>query len=71
MSGWELDLGAGVTLRAGHVPSRVGAYLGVQKGTTFVAVARFISDADMEFLRDTLNERILILMTQPPGGEAT
>ena len=71
MSGWKLDLGAGVTLRADHVPGRVGAYLGVQKGTTFVAVARFISDADMEFLRETLNERILILMTQPPGEEAT
>ncbi|UAJ78349.1 hypothetical protein IT072_13890 [Leifsonia sp. ZF2019] len=61
MAGFELDLREGVTLRACHVPGHKNPYLGIQEGSTFVALARFISDKDMEYLHDVLSKRIFII----------
>lgn len=59
--GFELDLREGLTLKACHVPMRKGAYLGIQEGTTFTALARFISDEDMEYLYDILASRVFVI----------
>ncbi|RLP68371.1 hypothetical protein D9V30_10300 [Mycetocola reblochoni] len=54
MSGWWVGVGDDAELVARHVPGRDNPYLGIQEGNTFVAVAEFISDADMDYLKAKL-----------------
>lgn len=50
MSAFRVGLGAGVDLVATHVPGKPKPYLGLQTGNTFVALAEFISEDDMDAL---------------------
>lgn len=61
MSGFELDLRDGVTLCASHVPGRKKPYLGIKEGGTFLALAEFISDADLDYLHTVLKSRVFII----------
>ena len=63
MSGWEVSLGNGATLRALHTPDRKNPYLGVQVGSTFVAHARFINEEDMTALVDALKNVMFLPIT--------
>lgn len=67
--GFELDLQGGDKLIASHVPGREKPYLGIRRGNTFIALAEFISDDDMNFLRDELKRRIIMpVMIDNPGA---
>ncbi|MFL2002337.1 hypothetical protein [Microbacterium sp. A1-JK] len=67
--GFELDLGDGVKLTVSHVPTRKKPYLGIRQGGTFVALAEFISDADMDYLHDVLKKRIIIVQPIDEGDQ--
>lgn len=54
MSGFIVGLSGGRDLVATHVPGRKKPYLGIKQGNTFLALAQFISDADMDALRQAL-----------------
>lgn len=73
MSGIELDLRDGVALYAGHVPGKKRPYLGIRRGNQMVAVAEFLSDADLEHFADTLKSRVFVVVPRPAaalgGGE--
>ena len=60
MSAFRVSLGGGRNLVATHVPGRKNPYHGIQEGSTFVALAQFISDADMEALYEALQGVALI-----------
>lgn len=59
--GFELDLKDGMKLRACHVPGRKAPYLGIQQGSTFIALARFISDGELQYLHEVMSKRIFIV----------
>lgn len=50
MSAFRVGLGGDRDLVATHVPGRKRPYLGIQQGSTFLALAQFLSDEDMEAL---------------------
>ena len=58
---FALDLRGGVELMCTHVPGRKKPYLGIKKGNQFVALAQFLSGADMTFLREVLEARIIVI----------
>ena len=59
--GFSLDLRDGIELMATYVPNRKEPYLGIKKGNQFVALAQFLSGADMAFLREVLEARIIVI----------
>ena len=59
--GFALDLRDGVELVCTYVPNRKEPYLGIQRGSTFVALAQFISGKEMDFLREVLEARIIVV----------
>lgn len=59
--GFELDLRAGDTLVCTYVPNRKHPYLGILRGSTFFALAQFISGKEMDFLRDVMSKRIFVI----------
>ncbi len=67
--GFELDLGNGAKLTASHVPGRKKPCLGITQGGTFLALAEFISDADMQHLREVLKQRIIIVQPLIEGDQ--
>lgn len=54
MGAFSVGLGGDRDLVATHVPGRKKPYLGIQQGSTFLALAQFLSDADMEALYQAL-----------------
>lgn len=60
-AGFVLDLQDGVELRAQHVPGHKNPYLGIRQGNQFIALAAFISDAEMEFLKQVLSARVFVI----------
>lgn len=67
--GFELDLRDGLTLKACHVPGHKKPYIGIQQGSTFVALAAFISDAEMEYLHDVMRKRIFVIQPLNEGED--
>lgn len=65
MSAFRVGLGGGRDLVATHVPGRKKPYLGIQQGSTFLALAQFLSDADMEALFEALQGVALIPISVP------
>ena len=63
MAAFKVGLGDGRDLVATHVPGRKKPYLGIKQGSTFVALAQFISDDDMEALFQALRGVALIPLT--------
>ena len=59
--GFALDLRDGVELMCTYVPGRKEPYLGLRTGNQFVALAQFISGKDMDFLRQTLEARVIVI----------
>lgn len=59
--GFALDLRGDVELMCTYVPGRKEPYLGIKKGNQFVALAQFISGKDMDFLREILEARIIVV----------
>lgn len=60
MSAFRVGLGPDRDLVATHVPGHKKPYLGIQSGNTFLALAEFISDADMDALFEALQGVALI-----------
>lgn len=60
MSAFRVGLGPDRDLVATHVPGHKKPYLGIQQGNTFLALAEFISDEDMEALFQALQNVALI-----------
>lgn len=60
-SGFALRLREDVELRAMQVPGEENPYLGILHGTTFVALAQFLSVADMEFLSRVLRAHAIVI----------
>lgn len=60
MSAFRVGLGEDRDLVATHVPGRKKPYLGIQQGSTFLALAEFLSDEDMEALFQALQGVALI-----------
>lgn len=65
MSAFSVSIGGGRDLVATHVPGRKSPYLGIQSGSTFLALARFLSDEDMEALYEAL-QGVAILPIDAP-----
>ena len=65
MSAFEVSLGGGRKLVATHVPGRKKPYLGIQKGSTFLALAQFLSDEDMEALYRALRGAVFFPTEEP------
>ena len=65
--GWKVNIGEGRELVATRVPNRKKPYLGIQHGSTFLALAQFLSDEDMEFLFQAMQGVVVI----PTRAEAT
>lgn len=59
--GFELDIRDGDKLVATFVPGRVKPYLGIQRGSTFIALATFISENEMHFLQAEMKRRIWVV----------
>ena len=67
--GFALNLSGGDELMAMKVPGKDKPYLGIKRGGTFIALAEFISDDDMNFLHEELKRRtILSVMIDNPGA---
>lgn len=73
MSGFELDLRDGVTLCASHVPGKKKPYLGISENGVFLALAEFISDADLDYLHEVFKSRVFIIqpLATAPTTEET
>jgi len=59
-AGWEVSLGEGQTLRAMVSADHERPLLGVMKGKTYLVLAEFISEADMEEMKHALEGVVLI-----------
>ena len=59
--GFALDLRDGVELMCSYVPNRKEPYIGIRKGNQFIALAQFISGKEMDFLREVLEARIIVV----------
>jgi hypothetical protein len=70
MSAFRVGLGGGRDLVATHVPGRKKPYLGIQQGSTFLALAQFISDDDMEALYQAL-QSVVVLPINAAADEVT
>lgn len=57
---FKVGLSGGRELVASHVPGHKRPYLGIKHGNTFVAVAQFISNEDMEFMFESMQEVFMI-----------
>jgi len=68
VKGFQLDLRDGMTLCASHVPGRTKPYLGIRENGTFLALAEFLSDADMDYLRNVLASRVFVIQPIDTGA---
>lgn len=69
MTGFRVGLGGDRDLVARRAPGHERPLLGIQQGKRFLALAEFISDADMDFLHEAL--RGVALVPIDPDGELT
>jgi len=60
MADWQWKLDSGASIVAMHFDGKKNPYLGIKKGNQVIMVAQFISDEDAQYLRDTLNENLLL-----------
>lgn len=69
VTGFSLDLRGGVELQGLAVAGYDRPLLGLRSGGVFVAVAEFISVADLEHLRGVLQGRVFVI-EENGGGDA-
>ena len=58
--GWAVSIGGGRQLRAQKVPGRDRPVLGIVKGGTFLVLAEFIADDDMDAMKTALDGVVMI-----------
>lgn len=63
---FSLDLREGVELMCTHIPGKENPYLGIKKGSQFIALAEFLSDDDMQFLYEIFQTRIFVIAANTP-----
>ncbi|KKI18730.1 MULTISPECIES: hypothetical protein [unclassified Leucobacter] len=60
--GFTFDLGNGISLQARRLPGHTKPWLGLLvPGPQFIALAEFISDAEADYLTNTLKTRAIIV----------
>lgn len=59
-NGWGVSIGGGRQLRAQKIPGRERPVLGIVHSGTFLVLAEFIADEDMEAMKDALAGVVMI-----------
>ena len=62
---FSLDLRGGMELMCAHVPGKKKPYLGIKQGSNFIALAKFLSEDDMQFLYEIFRNRVFVIAENP------